>query len=479
MKRLFYFLLVFTAIFVLSYNVWYFTLRQAKAPAWQEVLLRGGTLIDGSGGKPYKTDLLIRGSRIVAIGEGIKSSPGARVIDVSGSLLVPGIVATWPGLLPTDQEQDEFVAAGVTTIIGGVDGNSPLDVKKYLNWATRSGLRINFGTLLGMGSLRGMMLTPRQMGPTDGVTLREGIKKGLSEGAVGLSLDFTKLPDAFWSWEEIGKVCADLHPVPLLVVNFSDEAYSEAGSLLPALQALIRAAGDTPFRPYLKSLRLPKSASASEIRAIQTELERASTTGVQIYGDLNPFHLAGRPRYLFDTAVGRFTPNDLIIAKTPPALQDLIGKSLAEAAREQGLPVFAMSQQLLGKTIQIEVEDTGGEGALAASPFFCWQAGYNSEQEEKESTIDPPNYLELLGQTEGYFGQLPLPEKVRRLTFLPARLFGLEGRGRIAVNSYADLLVLKKRGRGYAPDYVFVSGRPAVIKGHITRFKAGHVLVRS
>jgi len=61
LKCLFYFLLVFTAIFVLSYNVWYFTLRQAKAPAWQEVLLRGGTLIDGSGGKPYKADLLIGG----------------------------------------------------------------------------------------------------------------------------------------------------------------------------------------------------------------------------------------------------------------------------------------------------------------------------------------------------------------------------------------------------------------------------------
>ncbi len=479
MKRLFYFLLVFTAIFVLSYNVWYFTLRQAKAPAWQEVLLREGILIDGSGGKPYKADLLIRGSRIVAVGKGLKPSPGTRVIDVSGSLLVPGIVATWPGLLPTKQEQEEFAAAGVTTIIGGVDGNSPLNVKKYLNWTARSGLRINFGTLLGMGSLRGIMPTPGQMRPADASALREGIKKGLSEGAVGLSLDFNKLPDAFWSWEEIGKVCGDLHPVPLLVVNFSDEVFSGADSLLPALQALRKAAAATPFRPYLKSLRLPKGTSASEIRAIQEELEHASPTGVQIYGDLDPFPLAGRPRYLFDTAVGRFHPEDLLIAKTSPALRHLVGKSLAEAAKERDLPVPAMIQQLLGKAIQVEVEETGGEAALASAPFFCWQAGYGSQQEEKEHLVDPVNYMKLLGQEDGYFGRLPLPEKVSRLTSLPARLFGLQGRGRIAVDYYADLLVLKKRGSGYAPDYVFVNGRPAVIKGHITGFEAGHVLVGS
>lgn len=477
MKRLFYFLLVFTAIFVLSYNVWYFALRQAKATAWQEVLLKGGTLIDGSGGEPYGADILIRGKQIVAIGTGLRPSPGARVIDVRNSLVMPGIVATCPGLLPGEQKQGELAAAGVTTLIGGVNGSTPLDIKRYLSWAARSGIRINFGTLLGMGSLRGMLSNPEQMRRGDMGAIREGVKRGLSEGALGLSLDFNRLPDAFWSWDEIEEVCRGLYPAPLVVVNLPDEVCSEGDVFLQALQPLKKVAEETPFRPYLKNLRLPKRTSASQIQAIQHDLAQTASRGEQICGDLNPFSLKGGPRYMFDRAVARFGADDLIIAQAPSEFGDIVGESLAEASMERGVTLPAMIRELLGKGVQVEVDETGGEASLATLPLFCWQAGCGSLGEEDGVQVE--NYMKLLAEKKGRFGEIPLPEKVKRLTSLPARLFGLQGRGRIAVDYYADLLVLKKQGTGYAPDYVFVNGRPVLINGHITTFKAGHVLIRS
>ncbi|MGB9791303.1 MAG: amidohydrolase family protein, partial [Thermacetogeniaceae bacterium] len=88
------------------------------------------------------------------------------------------------------------------------------------------------------------------------------------------------------------------------------------------------------------------------------------------------------------------------------------------------------------------------------------------------------SYLELLSGGQGCFGGLPFQEKVRRLTSLPAQLFGLRERGEIAPGYYADILVLKRQGNGYAVEYVFVSGRPVVIEGHISGFKAGCLLLR-
>ncbi|MGB9791304.1 MAG: hypothetical protein ACPLTR_01850, partial [Thermacetogeniaceae bacterium] len=368
MKRLFYFLLVFTAVFVLSYNAWYFALEIAKARTWQEVLLRDGMVVDGSGGKPYRADILVRGSRIVSIGEGIEPSPGARVIDARDCLVLPGFVAVWSGLLPEKQVQEKLALKGVTTLIGGANGSTPVEIRRYLNWVARSGLRLNFGTLLGLGSLRRMLQNPEHMDRREVEGLRALVKKGLSEGSLGLSLDLSALPDAFWTWEEIESVCCRIEPHPLLVVNLSDEVCSDAGVFLGELQRLKKAADEALFRPYLRNLRLPKDTASPLLQMIQQEIVQPSPHGMQICGDVNPFPLAGSPRRLLDSAVARFKPEELIIARAPSEYRDLLGKSLPDAAMKRGLALPAMTQILLGKGVQVEVRTTGAEANMAVLP---------------------------------------------------------------------------------------------------------------
>ncbi len=145
-----------------------------------------------------------------------------------------------------------------------------------------------------------------------------------------------------------------------------------------------------------------------------------------------------------------------------------MGKSLSEAARERGLDLPAMIQSLSGKGVQVEVRRAGAAAEIAALPAFCWQAAC--------ADVGGGSYLRLLSSREGVFGELPLGEKVRRLTSLPAQLFGLRERGRIAQGCWADILVLRKRGDGFAVDYVFVGGKPVVIRGHLSGFKAGCLL---
>jgi N-acyl-D-amino-acid deacylase len=70
-----------------------------------------------------------------------------------------------------------------------------------------------------------------------------------------------------------------------------------------------------------------------------------------------------------------------------------------------------------------------------------------------------------------------LEEKVRRLTFLPARFFGLEGRGLIAPGYFGDLLVVKSSGEGESVlEYVFVNGKPVLKNGCLTKIRPGIAL---
>ncbi|HEX9259616.1 MAG TPA: amidohydrolase family protein, partial [Acidimicrobiales bacterium] len=85
-----------------------------------ELVIRGGTVVDGTGAAPVRADVAVEGDRIVAVGE--VDAPGARVIDAEGLLVTPGFVdihthfdgqATWdPVLAPSSWH-------GVTTIAMG------------------------------------------------------------------------------------------------------------------------------------------------------------------------------------------------------------------------------------------------------------------------------------------------------------------------------------------------------------------------
>src|SRR5947209_20353280 len=60
-------------------------------PIRADVVLRGGTVVDGTGAPARRADVALRGARIVAVGE-FQAEPGARVIDVAGRVVAPGFI---------------------------------------------------------------------------------------------------------------------------------------------------------------------------------------------------------------------------------------------------------------------------------------------------------------------------------------------------------------------------------------------------
>lgn len=183
-----------------------------------DVLIKNGTLIDGSGKPMFRGDLAVQEDRIVAIGEDVNGA-AERIIDATGKYVAPGFVDvnnhsdTYWELL-AHPELESLLYQGVTTIIGGNSGSSlaPLtrpdiirsiqkwtDVSKInFNWLTveeffsvleKRRPAVNFATLVGHGTLRrGVMKDEtRPIHDAEVEVMERLLRQSFREGAIGFS----------------------------------------------------------------------------------------------------------------------------------------------------------------------------------------------------------------------------------------------------------------------------------------------------
>src|SRR5204863_2692433 len=112
------------------------SLALAADPAVEaDVVIRGATLVDGTGKPGYPGDLAIRGERIVAVGK-FQTAGAPRIIDGAGLVVAPGFIDLHTHSdLPLQRETTRanlcYLVQGVTTVVTGNCGSGPVDVAKY------------------------------------------------------------------------------------------------------------------------------------------------------------------------------------------------------------------------------------------------------------------------------------------------------------------------------------------------------------
>ena len=139
-------------------------------PVAADVVLRGGTLIDGTGAPARRADLAIFGERIVAAGT-FEIGPNTKVIDVTSLIVAPGFIDLHThsdrGITePAKRLNRNYLAQGVTTVVTGNCGLGVVDAGKYLATIDAHGAGTNVIHLIPLGAVRSSIMGNADRAPS-------------------------------------------------------------------------------------------------------------------------------------------------------------------------------------------------------------------------------------------------------------------------------------------------------------------------
>ena len=187
----------------------------AQAPRYDTVI-KNARVVDGTGSPWYRAEIGIRGDEIATIATRIDAE-ARRTIDAGGNIVAPGFIDLHvhafggagqpPAVLPIIEvpTADNYIRQGVTTLIGGPDGFSPVPIKATLELAAKTGIVPNLGTFVGHGSIRSAVFGSVNRAPTAAELdrMRVLVREAMRDGAFGLSTGLFYVPAVFSTTDEL------------------------------------------------------------------------------------------------------------------------------------------------------------------------------------------------------------------------------------------------------------------------------------
>jgi dihydroorotase/N-acyl-D-amino-acid deacylase len=172
-----------------------------------DLLIKNVRVLDGTGEPAYRADIAVRGDTIVRIAPQIDVQ-AKKVVDARGQAIAPGFidihVHARDGIF-TVPTADNYVRQGVTTLIEGPDGGSPLPIGTFLDSVAKTAIAPNFGLFVGQGSIRESVMgaVDRRATPRELDAMRTIARQSMAEGAFGLSTGLFYVPGTFSPTQEI------------------------------------------------------------------------------------------------------------------------------------------------------------------------------------------------------------------------------------------------------------------------------------
>ncbi len=174
-----------------------------------DLLIRNGSVLDGSGAPAKQVDIGIRGDRVVLIGKNLRQK-ASRVIDAHGLIVAPGFIDphthTFDDLSnPATSRNDAYLMQGVTTVATGNDGSSPVQIGDALHKWAQQGIGTNAALFIGQGSVRSAVMGMSDAKPTPAQmdSMKALVDRGMKEGAIGMSTGLYYAPGSYSSTEEV------------------------------------------------------------------------------------------------------------------------------------------------------------------------------------------------------------------------------------------------------------------------------------
>ncbi|MBK6305901.1 MAG: D-aminoacylase [Gemmatimonadetes bacterium] len=508
-------------------------LAQGQSGPPYDLLIRGGTVVDGTGRARYRADVAVQGDRIARVSTTPIDPTGARrVIDATGRIVAPGFIDLHAHLEPLLRlpAAESHVRQGVTLALGGPDGGSPLPLAPYMDSAQRAGLGINVAYLVGHNAIRTRVMGLADRAPTapELARMQALVEEGMRDGAFGLSTGLRYIPGFYSATDEVvalsrvaaargGIYTSHLREEGLGLFEGVGEAIRIGREArIPIVLTHHKAIGKAMWGQSVRTLAMVDSARAAGIDVMIDQYPyTASQTGLSVLippwaladGDsalarrmrdpvLRDSILRGVIDYIVnDRGGGDIRRVQFGRVAWQPALE---GKTLFDWATQRGVPTtpegaapLVVEGQLNGGATMIyHVIDEGDVRRIMQHPQTMI-ASDGRLTVPGEGAAHPRAYgtfPRVLGRYVREVGLLTLEEGVHKMTGMPAARLGLTGRGVIAEGASADLVVfdaatVADRATFADPHQypagigdVLVNGVPVVSGGTMTAARPGKVL---
>jgi len=206
-----------------------------------DILIAGGKVVDGSGNPWYDADVGIRGDTIAAVGK-LSDAKAAERIDARGLVVAPGFIDIHShgrrGIFSVPTAEN-YLREGVTTIIEGPDGSSPLPLKPFFESLAKTPISINFAAFVGQGTIRQQVigLANRNATPAEIARMKDLAAEAMRDGAFGLSTGLFYVPGNFTPTEEVIEIAKVVGRMGGMHISHMRE---EAGHVLDSVRETIR-----------------------------------------------------------------------------------------------------------------------------------------------------------------------------------------------------------------------------------------------
>jgi N-acyl-D-amino-acid deacylase len=469
-----------------------------------DVVIRGGTIYDGSGSAPFAGDVALKGDRIAAIGTRV-AGKGKAEVDARGLAVAPGFInmLSWAAeSLIHDPRAMSDVKQGVTLEVFG-EGSSmgpwnPATVAeiqagqteiRYPVWSTlggyfdfieRRGTSVNVASFVGHSTVRIHELGRSDVDPTPEqlARMRALVREAMDEGAMGVGSSLIYVPGIYAETDELVALASEAGRCGGMYIS---HMRSEGTALIEAIDELIAIGRRSGARAEIYHLKAAGRSNWPKMDAAIARVESARAAGAPVTANMYLYTASGTgldstlPAWIREgghsAMIERLRdPAQLARAAAEmkggsrdwstvqptgfrnPALRTYAGKRMTEIAALRGKGVEETALELVrdddsrvNTIFHSMSEENVRKGLVRPWVSFGSDAGAVAVPTTPDAELVHPrrygNFARLLGRYVREEKLLTLQEAVRKLTSLPAHNLRIADRGTLRKGFYADLAI--------------------------------------
>jgi N-acyl-D-amino-acid deacylase len=258
------------------------TLTMRQRPQY-DLVIRGGTVFDGTGAAGMERDVAISAGRIAAIGARLPGK-GTDEIEARGLAVAPGFVdihSHGDGSMREDPRVESLIRQGITTIVVGQDGSSSASIDRLQP-------AVNVASMIGAGSIRALVVgdgnRPATANELQRMTMM--VESALAQGACGVSSGLEYEPGAFATTAELVAIC---RPLSARQLPYATHMRNEDDRLLDAIDESIAVARGANCPLQISHLKTQGPRNWNKLDAVFDRVDRAGRDRVDIAFDRYPY----------------------------------------------------------------------------------------------------------------------------------------------------------------------------------------------